>query len=118
MPSPQSISDYLAKQTAAKDRASAAQRNAIAAVGDQAAIVAGTDPYEVWQSHMAAMIGEVEVAVAAARQLFEVQPGPGTTLAEHLLRTRLQLAALDGRLGGLRAARDLIPTLIERGQSA
>ena len=118
MPSLESLRDYANRLHQTDSREAALIRASVRAAAVAVEMVPGLDGYDAWLAHLDAMIADAEGDRQSTLGRLSTMPGPDQAIEDYLLRTRIQLAAFDGRLRGLKAARDLIPTLIDRGKSA
>lgn len=118
MPSLESLRAYAAERTRVEAVTRQESRAKMAVVGMAAQAAQNLDGYEAWTAHLDAVIALHEKAREAILARLAGPIDPSSLLTDQILRLKLALAAEDGTLNGLRQARNLIPTLIQRGKEA
>lgn len=114
MPSRADVKDVLSRLSEPHRAAMQTHYTTQREVGRRADLIAQDDKYQVWLDHLQQLVDFAADRVAKLER--DVTAGP--EIGEALTAKKLALVDARGEHRGLRQAMDLIPRMIEAGQSA
>ena len=117
MPTPEAILEYTERMRHLKDPGLQARRLQTITRGTEAEAIQGLDGYEAWIARLDEWRHEAEAFAAEFRdRMVKGWPKAGEeSLADYVLRYRMEAAVADARANALKEAALLIPLLVKRG---
>lgn len=119
MPSFEALNEFVQRTQARETARQQADRARIIAHGASAEAIQGLDGYEDWVNQLDTWQSECAARADQWRRTAASHwPGPGQTMAEFLLQARIRAEVAEAESNAYKRAKDLIPELVKRGQSA